>query len=113
MLLPAGKLARIQVFFADDLKTIERVAHQRGAFTLTIMPVGERNIEVLVNGQIVEQMILLEDEADLFVSQGGALFCLEMMHRRLIKKIFARPPVIVHPEDVQKGRFAGARWTHD
>ena len=76
LLLPAGKLARIQVLFADDLKTIERVAHQRGAFTLTIMPVGERNIEVLVNGQIVEQMILLEDEADLFVSKVARSFAL-------------------------------------
>src|SRR4029077_20005179 len=64
------------------------------------------------NGKIVEQMILLKDESDLFVSQSGALFRLQVMHRGLIKEIFAGPSVIVHAENVQEGRLAGARRSH-
>src|SRR5207302_2668881 len=112
LLLTAGELPRIQIFFADDLKTVERVGHERSAFALTIMSIREWNIEVLVNGQIVQQMILLENESDLLVSQTGALFRFQMMHRGLIEKIFAGPPVIVHAENVQKRRFARARGAH-
>src|SRR5882724_4517876 len=112
LLLAAGKLPRIQIFFADNLKTIERVGHECGAFALTIMPIRERNIEVLVNRQIVEQMILLENESDLLISQCGALFRFKMMHRRLIEKIFAGPSVIVNAENVQEGRLVGARRSH-
>src|SRR5882762_1337894 len=106
LLLAAGELPRIQILFADDLKTIERVRHQRSPFALTIMPIREWNIEVLVNRQIVEQMILLENESDLVISQSGPLFCLQKMHRGLIEKIFPRPSVIVHAENVQESPFA-------
>src|SRR5438067_11659277 len=104
LLLATRKLPRIQIFFADDLKTIERVGHEGGAFALTIMPIRKRNIEVLVNRQIVEQMILLKNESDLFVSQTGALLRFQMMHCGLIEKIFACASVIVHAENVQEGR---------
>src|SRR5207245_5820970 len=106
LLLAAGELPRIQIFFADNLKTIERVGHERGTFALTIMPIRKRNIEILVNRQIVEQMILLKNESDLLVSQSGPLFGLQKMHRGLTEKIFAGPSVIVHAENVQEGRFA-------
>jgi hypothetical protein len=46
-------------------------------------------------------MVLLKDEADLFVPQRGALFRLQMMHRGFIQKIFALPAVVMHPENVQ------------
>src|SRR6266566_5515813 len=36
LLLPAGKLTRIQIFFSDDLETVERVGHQSGALAFTI-----------------------------------------------------------------------------
>src|SRR5437660_9148116 len=76
------------------------------------MPIREWNIEVLVNLQIAEQVILLENESDLLISQSGPLFCLQKMHRGLIEKVFAAPSVIVHAENVQEGRFARPRWAH-
>src|SRR5437762_13874914 len=98
LLLATGKLPRIQIFFADNLKTIERVGHERGTFALTIMPIRKRNIEILVNRQIVEQMILLENESDLLISQGAPPFQFKMIHRVSTKKKFPVPPVIVHAE---------------
>src|SRR5439155_8648330 len=81
LLLATGELPRIQIFLADNLKTIERVRHQSSPFALTIMPIREWNIEVLVNRQIVEQMILLENQSDLVISQIGPVFCLQKIHR--------------------------------
>src|SRR6266550_1792592 len=57
-------------------------------------------------------MILLENESDLLISQRGALFRFQMMHRGLIEKIFAGPSVIVHAENVQKRRFTRPRRSH-
>jgi hypothetical protein len=57
-------------------------------------------------------MILLKDESDLLVAERGALLWLQMMHCRFVKKIFAFPAVIVHPEDVQQRRFACTGRTH-
>src|SRR4029453_19175288 len=103
LLLSAGKLTRVQVFFADDLETIERVGHECGALAFAIFAIRQRNVEVLVNRKIVEQVILLKDETDLLVAQRRSLFRLQIVHCSLIEKILPRPTVIVHTEGVQKG----------
>src|SRR5439155_20072401 len=102
----------IVICISNNLKAIEGVGHERGAFALTIMPIRKWNIEVLVNRQIIEQMILLENGSDLLISQRGALFRFQMMHRGFIEKIFAGPSGIVHAENVQESRLARARWSH-
>ena len=70
LLLSAGKLARIQILFPDDVKSIQRVADNRIAPGLVHVPVGERDIQVLVDRQIVEQVIVLKNEPDLFVPES-------------------------------------------
>src|SRR5262245_7214008 len=77
------------------------------------MAIRQRNLEVLVNREIVEQVVLLKDEADLLVPERGALLWLQMMHCAFAQRIFTLPAVIVHPKDVQKCRFTSARRTHD
>src|SRR5262249_16848525 len=72
----------------------------------------QRNLEVFVNRQIVEEMILLKDESDLLVAEGRPLLGFQVMNRRLLEKIFAGPAVIVHSENVEQRRFAGARRPH-
>src|SRR5439155_26228558 len=74
LLLSAGKLTRIQILFADDLKTVEDVRYHRGAFALFVVAIRQRDIEVLVNREIIEQVILLEHESDLLIPQRGAFF---------------------------------------
>src|SRR5947209_5308543 len=108
LLLAAGKLARKQIFLRDDLKAIKSVGDNCRALVLAYLSIGKRNLEVFVNRQIIEQMILLEDEADMFVAQGAALFRFQMMNGGVVEKIFARPTVIVHAKDVQQCGFAGA-----
>ena len=95
------------------METIERSGHDAGTFGFAEPSIRKRDVEVLVNGQIVEQVITLEDESDLFVAQTGALFRFEVMNGGLAKKVFTVPAVVVHAEDVQQGRFAGPGWAHD
>ena len=103
----------IQIFFSDDLKTIECIGDSRGSFALVYFPIRERNLEVLVNSQVIEEMILLENKSDLFVAQRRTFFCLEMMDRGVAKKIFAAPAVIVHSKNVKERGFSSARRAHD
>src|SRR5262249_61107914 len=77
------------------------------------MAIRQRDLEVLVNREIVEQMVLLKDKTDLLVPQRGALLRLQMMHSCVVQRVFAFPAVIVHPENVQQRRFTSARRTHD
>jgi len=65
-----------------------------------------------VNREVVEQMILLEHEADPLVPQRGAFLRLQMMNRGFAQKKFAAPAVVVHSENMQQRRFACARGPH-
>ena len=71
------------------MKTIQRVAHNGVAAGFVHVPVRKRYIQVLVNGEVVEQVIVLEDEPDLFISERGPLFRLQRMHRCFLKEVFA------------------------
>src|ERR1043166_1977210 len=78
LLLAAGKLARIQIFFSDDLKPVKRVGNNGGAFAPANFAIRQRDLEIFVNGQIIEEMVLLEDKPDVLVAQCGALFRLQV-----------------------------------
>src|SRR5439155_21330316 len=95
------------------LKTIDCIGDSRGLFALVYFPIRERNLEVLVNSQVIEEMILLENKSDLFVAQRRTFFCLEMMDRGVAKKIFAAPAIIVHSKNVKERGFPGAGRAHD
>src|SRR3977135_710787 len=102
LLLAAGKLGRIEVLFPDDVKLIQRVAHDRIASGLVHVAIGEWNIEVLVNGEVVEKMISLEDKANLLVAEGGALLRFQIVDGDIVEMVFAAPGVIVHAEDMKE-----------
>src|SRR6266480_1287381 len=58
-------------------------------------------------------MILLKDETDLLVPQSGAFLRFQLMHCGFAEKIFTRPTVIVHAENMQQSRFACAGRAHN
>ena len=70
LLLPAGKLAGIQVLLPDDVKTIKCVADNRITPRLVHVPIGKRNVQVLVDSKVIEQVVILKNESDLFVPKG-------------------------------------------
>src|SRR5438067_3100527 len=113
LLLPARKLARIKILFPDDVKAVERVAHDRIASSLVHVPIGERDIEVLVNREVVEQVIILKNKPDLLVPERRALLRFQGMDRRVFEIVFAAPGMIVHAEDMKQRGLARAGRPHD
>ena len=75
LLLAARELVRIEILLADDLEAVEDVADHALALLPADVAVRERNLEVLVDRQVVEQVIALEDEADVLLVQLRALLC--------------------------------------
>src|SRR5262249_26091751 len=112
LLLAAGKLAWIQILFGDDLKLVERVGHDRGPLSAANFAIRERDLEIFVNRQVVEQMVLLENKTDVFIAEGGSFLGLQMMDRGVVENIFPGPAVVVHAEDMEQCGFSSARWAH-
>src|SRR5437868_6313263 len=102
LLLATRELARVKVLLSDDVKFIERVADDRIASRLVDVTVRKRDVEILVNGEVVEEMVGLENKADLFVAKRGALFRFQVVDGHIIEEKFAAPGVIVHAEDVEE-----------
>src|ERR1700738_4766420 len=86
LLLTSGKLARIKILFCHHLKSIERVRHDRGPLGLTNFSIRQRDFEIFVDGQVVEQMVLLKNKPDLLVAKRGPFLRFQMMNRRLVEE---------------------------
>src|SRR5262245_3111577 len=76
LLLPTGQLAGEQVFLPDDLETVQRVSHDSLALRPFDVTIRKRDVEILRDSQIVEQMKLLEDKTNVLLVQRRAFFWL-------------------------------------
>ena len=74
LLLTAGKLAGKKILLADDLKTIKRVANYRLPIFLAHVAIRKRQLEILKNSLVVEQVITLKHKADVAIAQVAARF---------------------------------------
>ena len=73
LLLAARELSRIEILLGDDAEAIEDVGDDALALGFLDVAVGERQLDVLVDRQVVEQVIALEDEPDVALLQRRAL----------------------------------------
>ena len=96
LLLAAGELARVEIFFSDDRETIKGIGDKSGAFRFAVTSIREGNVEIFVDGQVVEQVVVLKNEPNLLVAQGGAFLRLEAMDGGLVEVIFACQAEVVH-----------------
>ncbi|MCR6657697.1 MAG: hypothetical protein NVV63_18240 [Opitutus sp.] len=113
LLLTAGELRGIKVFLRDHVEAIERVAHDALAVLLGRVAIGERDLEIFVNGEVVEQVVALEDETEMFLLQLEAFLFVELVHGFAEQLVFTRPGAVVQAEDVEQGGLAGTGRTHD
>src|SRR5712671_4262129 len=74
--------------------------------------VRERQIYVLCNRKIVEQMIALKDEANISLAQPNTLLAVELVNSLLIQEVFAGPCVVEHSKNTEQRGFARAARTH-
>ena len=70
-------MRRVKIFFGDNLEAVENIGHHALAFFSGQVFVGERQVDVLGDSEIVKQVIALEDHADALAGKIGALLAVE------------------------------------
>jgi hypothetical protein len=92
---------------------VEGAADQALALVGLDVAVGERQVQVLVDGEVVDQVVALKDEADVCALQRLPVLGLELLDLPLHEDVLALEGAVVHPEDVQQRRLARAGRAHD
>ena len=113
LLLSARKLAGVEVFLADDVEPVERVGHDRLALRTLDVPVGEGDVQVFGDREVVEQMVLLKHEPDIALVQLSPLLDIHLVDGMVEKVIFTAPFPVEHTDNSQQGGLPGARRAHD
>ena len=62
---------------------------------------------------VVDQVVVLEDEADLLALHGLALLRRELVHGDVVEPVLALVRAVHHPEDVEQRALARTRRPHD
>lgn len=75
--------------------------------------VDQRQLDVLVDVQFVDQVETLENETDFAFAVQRAIFFLQGSDFLSEQVVFARGRVVQQPEDVQQRRFAATGRPHD
>ena len=103
---------RVEIFFSDDLESIERVSDEGLALGFAHVAIGEREIQIFRDGEIIEQVVLLEDESDILLVELDAAAIVEFVDGMAEEVILTFPGAVEHADDGHQGRFAGARRAH-
>src|SRR5258708_349569 len=75
--------------------------------------VGERDFQILEDGQIVDQVITLENKADIRLVQFIALFDIEFVYRLIQKVVFTVPRAVEHADNAEQRGFSRAGRPHE
>ena len=75
--------------------------------------VAQRQLDVLIHVQLVDEVEALEHEADVALAELGAVLLLEVAHLLPQQLVAAFRGVVQEAEDVEQGGFAAARRPHD
>src|SRR6266851_7080298 len=106
LLLATGKLVQEEVFLADNVEAIKRVANEADAFLMRHILVREWYFQIFEDRQIVDQVIALKNEPDVRLMQFIALLDVEFMDRFAEEVVVPGPSAIEHSHDAQKGGFS-------
>ena len=98
LLLSTGQLIGVQVFLTDNVKPVQNVADQAGAFRRLDVPVGKGDVQILVNGKIINQMVALKNEPNIFLVNLHALLGVQFVDRLLGKVEFTSPGAVQHAQ---------------
>src|SRR5439155_19447056 len=111
--LAARELPREETLLGDNPEPVERVGDERVALTLLDVAVRQRHIEVLGHGEIVEQVVLLEHEADVLLVERHAVLGLHLVHGMIEEAVLARPVAVEHAEHGEQRGLPRPGWAHD
>ena len=109
LLLTAGELRRIVLHAVAHAHALERIGDALLALGRRHAAVRERQLDVLVDREIADQVERLEDEADLAVADAGALRRRELRDRLAGERVLAVGRRVEQAEDREQRRLAAAR----
>ena len=74
------------------------------------LAVAQRDVDVVVQIEIGDQVEALEDEADLLVAQPRARAVVELLDLDAIELVLTAGQLLEQARDVEERRLAGAGW---
>src|ERR687892_2107167 len=89
LLLATRKLRREKILLTHHLKTVQRVANNRLPILLAHVAVRKRQLEVLENRLVVQQVIALKNETDVLIAERRAFLSIELVHRCVVEVVLA------------------------
>src|SRR5437868_13897387 len=91
---------------ADALK---RLCHRSLAIGRTHSPIGQRQLNVFINGEITDQVKALEDKADLPIANTGSLGKRQIRDLSTFERVTAAAGGIEKAENGEERRFSACR----
>ena len=113
LLLAAGELVGLVPELAAQTHLFQRCDGAAAALAAAHACVDEGDFHVFQQGQLGQQIILLEDEAQLLVPDGRQLTAVHLADVAAVQQIPAVGGHIQTADDVHAGGFAGAGLAHD
>src|SRR5439155_15643702 len=102
-----------QILLADNVKPVQNVADQAGAFRRFDVPVRKGDVQILVNGKVINQMVTLKNEPNIFLVDLDTLLGVQFVNWLLGKVELTGPGAVQHAQDAEQRGFAGSRRAHD
>src|SRR5947207_7151407 len=96
-----------------DADALQRGANALRPFGGWKRSVRQRQLDILINGEVVDQIEGLKDEADAAASDPRPLRRGERGHRAAVEKVLTAGGRVEEAEDGEQGRFAAAGRTLD
>ena len=87
------------------LHLLQRLGHPVLAFRRSHAAVGQRELDVLVDRKIPDEVEALEDEPDLPIPGAGTIGLLELSNGPVVQRIAPLSGGVQQTEDRQQGRF--------
>src|SRR5215467_3813632 len=72
LLLAARELAGIQVLLPNDVEAVQDIRNQGLALGFSDVAIRKRNVQILRNREVIEQVKLLKNKPDEFLIQQGS-----------------------------------------
>ncbi len=69
--------------------------------------VGKREVDILGDGEVVEQVVALEDHANALSGKVGSLLAVERVNGRFAKPVLALPAIVEQSQNIKQRRLSG------
>src|SRR5579872_6032919 len=96
-----------------EVKPLQRLRHHVLALLWREVLIRKRTVNVLMDGEIVEQMVALKHHADVSLGQLGAILGLNLMDSQISKPVLALPLIVEKGEHIKQRGLSRSRWPHD